>query len=105
MERTMEDPISGRALENLRWMVKLWRKGHRSGAAFDLDASESPDFGSHPDVVALEELARLGYVEIHLDDIMRACWTVGADLTEKGIRLAGEQAFDDEVSPQRFPFP
>lgn len=101
----MQDPVSGRALENLRWMVKLWRKGYRNGAAFDLEASESPDFDSHPDVVVLKELAYLGYVELHVDEVMRAGWTIGADLTAKGIRLASEEAFGDEVSPERFPFP
>ncbi|WP_133161992.1 hypothetical protein [Deinococcus aerius] len=101
----MSELLSERALENLRWLVRLWRKGYRSGAAFDLNIDESEDFDSHPDVLALRELEGLGYVDLHFGEVMRACWTLAVDLTDKGMRLVDQEDFADDVPCARFPFP
>ncbi|MEF2276717.1 hypothetical protein V3W47_00285 [Deinococcus sp. YIM 134068] len=105
MDEDIHESASGRALENLKWMVKLWRRGYKNGAAFDLDSEESETFESHPDVLTLRELEKLGYVKLYIDDLMVAGWTVAADLTEKGIRLAERSTFEDDVPLERFPFP
>lgn len=97
--------LSPRALLNLRWLVKLWRYGHRNGAAFDLNINEFETYEAHLDVLALPELEERGYVKLTEDENLRSGWTLGADLSKTGIRLAEDPAFDTSVPPDLFPWP
>lgn len=85
--------LSPQAAEILRRMVTLRREGHRSGPAFDLDANEAATYDRHPTVVALRELETLGLVSLTEDEVMRACYTLAADLTDRGVALAEEPEF------------
>jgi hypothetical protein len=97
--------LSDLALINLKWMVKLWRKGHENGPAFDLDTTQSEDYESHPIVLSLRELESQGYITIYENEFSRLGWTLGADLTAQGRALAEDEAFDDQVPPEIYPWP
>ncbi|UQN10714.1 hypothetical protein [Deinococcus sp. QL22] len=97
--------LSDLALLNLKWIVKVWRRGDRNGPAFELDTSLSEEYDAHPVVLCLRELEVRGYITIAENEFSRLGWTLGADLTAAGIALAEDEDFDDHVPPEIYPWP